>query len=807
MLGNYVTIACRNLLRNKGYACINLVGLSVGIAACLLIGMYVRNELSYDDFHAKADRIYRVTLEYQRGEQSGGSLIHSGALAPALEREFPSISKSVRVSSRWGRSVLVKRGEATFYENNLFLVDPAFFDVFSFTLLEGNPETVLAQPYSAVITEEAAQKYFGDENPIGQTIRARAYGEMHQLRITGIAANVPPNSHIHFDILVSFNTLRSTMPTPEQLESWNYTAHYTYVLLKEGAGPADFVDNQAHFLATYQKRAYQAMQQMADVKIGYQLQPITRIHLYSHFEREIGPNSDIRYVYIFGSLAFLLLIVACINYMNLATAQSAKRAREVGIRKVVGASRRQLVRQFMGESAIICVLALVMALALTQAVLPSFNAFTGLSLNFSLVPGSGWVLLLVIGITVALVSASYPAFHLSAFGPMHVLKGRLQTGTAGSRFRKGLVVFQFAVAIGLIAATILIHRQLNYMQAMRLGFNKEHVVAIDTRSASGAYKSLKQELLQHSSISGVTASTEPLPTTGEVDASLIPEGVDETEWREQMDITINMMGVDADFTDVMEIPLLEGRDFRVGPQTQDVTPVLINETAARVLGWEEPVGKSFPCCFSPPPLVIGVIQDFHYQTLKHRIQPLVLHVTPWGPRHVMARVEPGNLSGTLDIIRSKWQQISDAPFIYTFLDSRFDEVYKEERRMASLFAGFAFLAIIIACLGLFGLAAYAAERRTREIGIRKILGASVLSLVALLAKNFLKLVGIAFFIAVPVAYFVMQHWLRDFAYRIELGLRVFVLAGVLAVFIALAAVSYQAVRAALADPVEAVRSE
>ena len=804
MLRNYLTIALRTLRRNLGYTAINLTGLAVGMAACLVMGLYVRHELSYDDFHPASERIVRVVEHVEAGERSRSRLMHSARLAPALNRALPDVEQAVRISQRWGEGILVQRGENAFYEDRFFFADSAFFDVFGgFELQRGDPTTALAEPFSVVLTEQAARKYFGDANPIGQTIQAKGYNQIHDLTVTGVADNPPPTSHVQFDLLVSFGTLRATMPSPDDLDSWRHIAHYTYARLNADARARTLEQALPAFVRA-QRGASPGPQ---DVTTTYELQPITDIHLHSNYDRELSANSDIRYVYIFGTLALLILAVAVINYVNLATAQAVRRAREVGVRKTVGAQRRQLTRQFLGESALLCTAALGGALVLARLALPVFNDLTGLSLGAEAFDAQILLAVLMGGVAVALVAGAYPAFYLSAFRPVKVITGRVQAGPAGSRFRKGLVVVQFAVAAALIASTLLIRQQLQHMQTKRLGLNEERVVSVHTRHALfGQYDAFKQQLLQQAGVSGVTATSVQLPTTRTLDMSLAPEGIDREAWTRETDITINMLQVDEDFRSVMEIPLVAGRDLTEATRSDEHLPVLINETAARVLGWDDPVGKTFQG-FRPAPRVVGVVEDFHYQTLRQRIQPLVIMENTYAPRYVMARVQPGDLTGTLDALQAQWARVSDAPFAYTFMDRRFDQVYRAERRMANAFQVFAGLAVFIACLGLLGLAAYAAERRTKEIGIRKALGASVAHIVALLSKDVLALVALACGIAVPVAYLAMERWLEDFAYRIDVSGWMFVAASAIAVGIALLTISYQAIQAARTDPATALRTE
>lgn len=808
MLRNYLTIALRNLRRNLGYTVINLVGLAVGLAACLLIGLYVRHELSYDDFHDQADRIYRLVQHSQRGASSQSTLMHSARLAPAINASFPSARRAVRVSTRWGENVLVERGERTFYEEDFLFADSSFFGVFDgFELHRGNPETALSEPFSVVLTEAMAEKYFGETNPIGRTIRAEGFETMHELTVTGVAENPSSTSHLQFNFLASFSTLRPSEPDPEAYDSWRHIYHYTYVLLDQGARPTDLESALPGFVLRQRGQSPKALKKKG-VRIRYELQPIPAIHLHSDYDRELEAGGDIRYVWVFGTLAVLILALACVNYVNLATAQAQRRAREVGVRKTVGAGRGQLVRQYLGESALLCAAALVGALIVARLALPFFNDLAGVELGATLFTPTTLLPILGLGGAVALLAGVYPAFYLSGFEPVSLIEGQPGTGPGQARLRKGLVVFQFAVAVAMIAGTILIQRQLNHMRTKELGLNEERVVVVHAREAMHQnYEAFKQELLQQASIEGVTATNVSLPITRALGFGLIPEGVDPDRWRKENHPPINTLTVDYDFEEVMGIPIVEGRGLSEPPDSAEVTPVLINQRAARVLGWENPIGKTFQCCFRPTPQVVGVVGNFHYQTLRRRVQPLVLMENTYSPAYVMARLKGDTLSETLEVIRTQWQQISDAPFEYSFLDQSFEQAYRAEQRMANAFLAFAGLAIVIACLGLLGLAAYAARRREKEIGIRKVLGATATNIVTLLSKEFLLLVGLACVVAAPVAYLGVRRWLRDFAYRVELSPWVFVGASLLAAAIALATISVQALRAARTDPATTLRDE
>jgi len=808
MLRNYLTIALRNLRRNLGYTVINLVGLAVGLAACLLIGLYVRHELSYDDFHEKADRIYRIVQHTERGEDGRSSLMHSARLAPALDTNVPAVQQAVRISRRWGEDVLVEQSENTFYEDAFFFADAAVFEIFDgFSLRRGNPETALSKPFSVVLTEGAAEKYFGDTNPMGKTLRADAYNQTHELTVTGVVEDPSSPSHIQFDFLTSFNTLRRSVPGPRYLDSWRYTAHYTYVLLENGVDPTELEGPFADFVRERQEPSSESSETRAG--LSYELQPITAIQLYSDYDRELAATGDIRSVSLFAALAVLILVLACVNYVNLATAQAQRRAREVGVRKTVGAGRGQLVRQYLGESALLCGAALLGALVLARLALPFFNDLAGVELGAHLLAPTTLLLVGGLGVVVTLLAGAYPVFYLSSFRPAQVIEGGIHPGGGRGRLRKGLVVLQFTVAVGLIAGTVLIHQQLRHIQTEESGVDEERVVVVHARNAMYRnYEAFKQELLQQSSITGVTASSVSLPTTQALDADLVPEGGARKHWVKNGSPPINRMGVAPGFEEVMGIPLVSGRGLSTGPDSADVIPTLINETAAQAFGWEHPMGKTLPCCAQSPYRayrVVGVVQDFHYQTLRREIQPLVL--TGGAPRYVLARVQSGAVSSALETIRGEWRQVSDAPLEYSFLDRRFDQVYRAERRMARAFTLFAGLAIVIACLGLLGLAAYAAKRREKEIGIRKVLGATATNIVALLSKEFLVLVGIACLIAAPVAYLGMRRWLEDFAYRVEISPWLFVGASLLAVAIALVTISVQALRAARTDPAVALRDE
>ncbi len=817
MLKNYAKIIYRTLARSPGYTAINVGGLALGVAGCILIALFVRDELSYDRFHEKADRIYRVT---NRGER----LATSALLAPTMEEELPEVERAVRLSRRWSFAddVLVTRGDASFYEGGfLFFTDPAFFEVFSFPLLKGNPETALERPFTVVLSETMARKYFGGEDPIGKTLTIEGPWDAHDFTVTGVVEDAPSNSHFTYSFLASFATRFQTDPGPENILHWGYVTDYTYVLLDEANDIGALRAKMPDFYRRHHGERLAGMpdDQKPDLSNAYTFQPLPSIHLHSHLEGELKPNSEVRYLYIFSAVALLILLIAGINYMTLATARAAQRAREVGVRKVVGATRGQLVRQFLGESALLTALALALAACVVRFGLPAFNQFTGkeISIGFASAPWF-WPALLGGGLLISLLAGGYPALVLSGFRPTLAMKGLTGRSASNAWFRSSLVTLQFAISIALIASTLIVQSQLGYMKNKRLGLNPEQVIVLDTRgklgSVSQRFGPFKQELLRNPAITHVTAVNPGLPTPADYSHRLFPKNPREASSREEAEAMprATVLSAGMGFLETLDIPLVKGRalrptDFDSIRAEGGFTPVLINQAAADAFGWEEPLGKEFACCLRPTPRVVGVVEDFHYQSLKQRIAPLAV-VPTWWSRHVLVRAQTDDLPATLNYIEAQWNDTApDYPFAYTFLDSRFAALYDAEERLAQVFGVFALLAIGIACMGLFGLAAYVAGTRTREIGIRKVLGASVASIVALLSKDFFRLVLLALAVAAPVAYVAMQYWLEDFAYRIEIGPWVFVGAGAAAFLAALLAVGYQSIKAALADPVKSLRHE
>ena len=802
MFKNYLNIAVRNLLRHKGYSFINITGLAIGIACCLLIVLYVQDELSYDRFHEKADRIYRVTLHGRLAGNDIHAATSSAPMAATLMDDYPEVLVATRV--RRSSLMLVSREDQYFNEKRVFYADSTLFSVFTLPLIAGDPNTALREPHTMVLTEATAQKYFGDEDPIGKTLR---FNNDADYRITGIAENVPSNSHFHFDFLASFATLQDS-----RSPVWINNSMQTYLVLQENYPPARL---EAKFPDLIRKYIGPQVQQALGVTIDeflaaggrydFALQPLTDIHLYSHLEGEIEPNSNADYIYIFSAIAFFILLLACINFMNLSTARSANRAREIGVRKVLGAYRGQLFRQFLSESILLSVIALDIALIILSLLLPVFNTLSGKAIDISAIYNGPAVMGLIgFALFVGLVAGSYPAVFLSAFKPHDVLKGKLSAGTKSAWLRSGLVVFQFAISIALIAGTLIVGNQLDYMRGKPLGFDKEQVVVIHRASTLGEQRSsFEEQVEQHPDVVS-TASTRHVPGVQTDQNAFQLEGSPGTDAYILWTLTVGY-----DFIETLGIEMAEGRSFSRDFST-DESAYILNKAAAEKLGFENPIGQQL---IEPDPAgrrtgqVIGVVKNFHFESLHEDIKPMILRLRP-DARFIAVRVRSEGIQETLAFLEQTWQAMTiGQPFEYTFLDEDFENLLRADRKVGDIFTVFSILGILIACLGLFGLASFTMEQRTKEIGVRKVLGASVSTIVMLLSREFVILVGIALILATPAAYFGMNRWLQDFHYRIDIGPDTFLVAGGLALFITLVTVSYQSLKAALANPVNSLRDE
>jgi len=776
----------------------------VGLTCGILVILYIRDELSFDRFAPNADRVYRLALQAQTRDRG---LLRTARTPPpwatALAADYPEVERIVRIKTPLV-SWMISRGagDKRFHEKGFYFADPQIFEMFGFPLIKGDPATALKEPRTVVLTETAARKYFGNEDPMNQVLRA---DNAYDFRVTGVMKDVPANCHMVFDILASFESL-VVLPIYNGNQYVNFRANglnpdvYTYLQLKEGFPAADFEKKMPVFL---QKHLGQQIAQLG-LRLEPFLQPLTRIHLHSNIEAEIGANAAIGTIYIFGAIAVFVLLIACVNFMNLATARSSGRAQEVGLRKVVGAERSQLIIQFLGETVLMSVFSLVLALLLTVLCLPIFKTLSGKSLTLA---SSGPVLIpILIGITllVGLIAGCYPALFLSSFQPANVLKGSIRSGKANARLRRGLVVFQFAISIVFIIGTGLVFSQLKFAQNKPLGFDKENVVVLslgDPR-ARMVYRTFVDRFKNNPDVvNAAGASSLPGGLTGM--GFVRPEGAAVGE-----QVMMENIFCDYDFLPTLGIELAAGRNFSLSFSTDVREAIILNETAVKLLNWNaQPLDKRI-LLGNLNNKVVGVAKDFHVRSLHTKINALFLHLAfnPDPIHYIAVRIRPGNVRRALGFIEETWRSVyPNDPFAYTFLDEDYGRLFQAEVLRGRVFLAFSILTILIACLGLFGLATYTAEQKAREIGIRKVLGASTRRLVRLLTMEFVKLVLVAGLVSWPIAYFVMRSWLQGFAYRAPIGPGTFVLATIMAVVIALLTVGFQAIRAASANPVDAIR--
>ena len=825
MLKNYIKIARRNIQRNKTNSFINIAGLAIGMTCVMLIVMYVQDELSYDKFIKNADRIYEVNLNGNLGGQEFLAGTTPPPVGAALTNAFPEIETYTKIFMPGGEVVRyngANNSEKYFTENNVYAVDSNFLQVFNYRLKEGDAASCLQKINSVVLTEDQAKKYFGNENAIGKTLLfddART-----PFTVTGVLYNLPSQSSLSFNMLTSV----SSFGVVKRFNwSWVWLQVTTFVKLKD-AVPNDAASIQkleSKFPAMVKQQAATAFERIGQPfdefekkggKWDLHLQPLTSIHLHSAgVQSRLTTLSDIKYVYIFSAIALFITILACVNFMNLSTAQSAKRAKEVGVRKVVGSVRSQLIKQFLTEAMLYSFISAVIAIVLVALLLPLFNQVSGKSLSFNLFFSTGiWILILCLCIITGLLAGSYPAFYLTSFNPVYVLKGSgTFKGSAKNIFiRNGLVVFQFAVSTVLIICTIIVFQQLKYTQNKDLGLNKDNTIIISNANRLGnSEETFRQQLTTLPNVVSASISTS-IPSQNVFTDRYIPQpdGVDKQLAK---DIMLSSFMVDEYFVPALQMKVLQGRNF--SKDFSDSASVIVNEETVREVGWKDPVGKfiNYPGGDDTKFQVIGVVKDFNVSSLRDAVIPFALFHSSSktydiGASYVIVRVKPDNIQNTLSAFEKKWKSFTnDTPFDYSFLDKQFEALYGSEMRMGTVFGIFTFLSIFVACLGLFGLSVYTAERRTKEIGVRKVLGASVQTIVGLLSKDFLKLVVVAAIIAFPVAWFAMHKWLEDFAYRITIGWQVFVMAAVAALLIALITISFQSIKAAVANPVKSLRTE
>ncbi len=806
MLNNYFKIALRNLWKNKAFSALNITGLAAGLAVCLLIVLYVKDELSYDRYNEHADRIYRINGDINFNNTQIIIATTPEPLGAALKRDYPQIEEIVRFTQ--SRDIQVKKGDQYILEHQAAFADSTFFKVFTAPLIAGDAATALNEPNSVVINETTARKYFNSTDIVGQTL---IVNNSKSLKITGVMKDLPAQSHFHFNFL---RPLRDSYRGGA--DNWFSNNNFNYVLVKPGVTQAFL---QKAINATVDKYLGKQLEKdmhstLADMEksgnyFHYTPMALTDIHLKSAKQYEWEANSSMSYVYIFSLIAIFILLIACVNFMNLSTARSANRAKEVGIRKVAGSLRGQLIVQFLTESVLLSFFSLILAIGVALLLLPLFNQVSGKTMYAGTLFAS-WLLpfLVVLVLLVGCIAGSYPAFYLSAFQPIQVLKGKARAGFKSSKLRSSLVVFQFSISIILIIGTIVIYNQLHYIQSRQIGYNRDQVLILhNTYSLDKHANTFREELLKTTGIQSATVSSS-LPTV---------DGLDQNGWFRDANLDANKVIILTNFyIDEYYIPALgmqmaAGRNFSKD-FASDSTGIILNETAVKLLGFKDPLQQiiySSGDNNQPIPYhVVGVVKDFNFSSMHSKVGPVIMQKGQDIGR-VAIRIQGGNnIAGIIRQVENKWNSIVPGqPFTYTFMDADFDKTYHAEQRMGKLFISFAVFAVLIASLGLLGLATYAAEQRTKEIGIRKVLGAGVGGIVSLLSKDFARLVLIAALIAFPIAWWMMSKWLEDFAYRINISVWVFIAAGAIAIAVALLTISFQAFKAAFANPVKALRSE
>lgn len=790
MLRNYLKIAIRNLLKNKATTAINILGLAVGLACCLLILLFVQDELQYDQYHSKSERIYRVVKDFVDSE---GSRLPDAttppALAPALVAEIPEVENAVRIFPNWNNQVLIDRGDQQFYESTFCTADTSLFEIFDFKLVEGTLDNALKSEGHIVISEKAATKYFGDKTALGETLNI----DQNLYTVSAVVETMPDNSHFHFDFFFPISRLGDID------DNWGWYNYYTYLLLKENASISSF---EPKLQPLYERNVPEGTS-------IYYTQALKDIHLHSQLKWELEANGSMRYVYLFISIAIFVLIIACLNYINLATARSAPRAKEVGIRKVVGARRRTLINQFLVESIFTVFLASLLAVVMVEILLPFFNQVVDKSLVF--ISTQNLTLFAGILLTVAVVgglSGLYPAFFLSSFEPLRVIKNFKASGESFWGFRQGLVVVQFAIAIALMAGVFVVMQQIKFIQNKDLGFNDEQLLIIKNTGDIPNSDALKNQLLQSSTVQNLGASSGVLGGLNWT-RSLAAKGQTSEDA-----VLVNFAYTDFSYLETIGLEFIEGRGFSSSFQGDTLDAVVINETAAKTIGLEAPyVGKEVIWNFFDGDSlgyrrIVGVTKDFHFTSMRESIKPYAFVLFDEATSNLCLKMQSDDYGKAVNEIKMIWDEmVPGRPLTYFFADEQFDKLHKADQNFQKVFSYFTFLAIVIACLGLFALVTFATERRVKEIGIRKILGASIPQIVLLLSKDFLYLLLMALVLAIPVAWWSMEQWLENFAYRITINGWFFVFTAIIALAIAFLPIFYQSIRAALENPVKALRYE
>lgn len=810
MFTNYLKVAWRNILKSKGFSLINITGLAAGITCFLLISLYVMDELSYDRFYKNADRIYRVNSFIKFGGNELNMAVSSDPMGPTLKKDYPQVEEFTRIYTF--ASIFIKKGAEYINELKVAHVDSTFFSVFSLPVIAGDTKSALDFPNTVVINETSAKKYFGSaEAAIGKTLET-GVKETVLYKVTAVIKDIPRHSHFNFDFLFSMDNV--------DYQFGNFLSHnfYTYILLQPGTDPKAFQKNLDELTVKYalaQAQQFIKVESMEDFeksgnRLKYELMPLKKIHLYSALYPELGVNGNVQYIYIFSAIALFTLLIACINFMNLSTARSANRAKEVGIRKVLGTNRGTLIRQFLAESTLLAFIAMLVSVLVVYLVLPLFNTISAKQLLYAdLINWKFISLAFCLPLLVGMLAGSYPAFFLSRFKPIAVLKGKIANGAKGSVLRSGLVVFQFWISISMIIGTIVVYRQLSFIQNTNIGFNKEQVLVVDGLGPISNPQAFKNEVLNlQGVVSGTLTNYLPVENSSRSDNSFSTSPV------MSMTNAVSMQNwvVDENYVPTMGMEIIKGRNFSKDFGA-DSSAIIINEKTASLIGFDDPLGKKLYEGNPNDPdnwrayTIIGVVKNFNFESLHKNIGPLSL-ILGENTAGAAFRVQSTDLSQLLTSLGSTWKKMAPGlPFKYRFLDESFNEMYKDEQRIGKIAFMFSIIAIVIGCLGLFGLSTFIAEQRTKEIGIRKVLGASVSNLVGMLSKDFLWMILIAFVIAVPIAWYFMNKWISDFAYRTELSWWIFAVAGLTALSIALLTVSFQAIRAALMNPTRSLRSE
>jgi putative ABC transport system permease protein len=787
MLKNLIKTAIRNLYKNFGYSSLNILGLTIGITSALFLIIYVSDEISYDRYNEKADRIYRVSSHITEPDDQFTWIVAQIPFGPQVVQDYPEVQSFVRFIN-FPRS-LFKYEDKEFNEENFFYADSTLFDIFTYKTLKGNPKAALLAPNKIVLTEKVANKYFGKTDPIGKSI---VTGDK-SYEVSGVIKDIPSNSHFRFDALASRKNL------PKEMGSWGNFGVFTYLLFPENFDVKSFETKMQGMYAKYMASIFQKL----NIKIEYKLEPLTRIHLYSTNPSEPEPTGSISYVYIFSIVALFLILIAAMNYMNLATARSAKRAREVGLRKVVGSRRSSLIIQFLSESTTFTVISLILSIILLALLLPKFNELAGKSFDLKILY-SPVLMLSIVGVIVivGIFGGSYPAFYLSRFSPVTVFKGEITQGSAGSMFRKVLVVIQFTISVAMIVCTLVVFKQLNFMKTKDQGFDQKNVIGLQLdRRMVQKFTVLEQSMRENPNILFIGSTNTPI---GEGSGKVIFKM--ETD-QGMSDRGVNFAVVDPNFVEALGIKMIKGRDFQEDMPSDTLTGVVINETLAKRMNWSDPIGKKVELGNFIKGSVIGVMKDYHQTGMYNQIESLLLIYRP-NNNIIYVKLADKDVQGSIRFIETKWKEIfPEKPFEYNFLTERFNQQFKADEKRGLIFTLFTVLAILIACLGLFGLASYMVEQRTKEIGIRKVVGASEGIIVRLISKEFLLLVSISIIIAFPIAFYMMNNWLQNYVYRTELGVMIFIIAAIITITITFVTISYKAYKASILNPANSLRSE